>query len=164
MAGRSSVPSALRNLLPNSWITACSPGLPGSTTSREMRSVSITGMPRALNISATTDFPLAMPPVRPMRSKLSFGLNVVTRIFAIIVVSLAASLHYLAVTLCNQINLPEDSFDPITVKISAPARKHPWQCGVPNAAAIKQHLAENMCFLKVSADYRCLQRRRYMPV
>ena len=48
--------------------SAASAGWPGSTTSRAIRSVSSTVAPRAAKRSATVDLPLAMPPVRPMRS------------------------------------------------------------------------------------------------
>src|SRR5579885_2704443 len=42
-------------------------GVPGATTSRAIRSASMTGTPSAANRLATVDLPLAMPPVRPTR-------------------------------------------------------------------------------------------------
>ena len=52
---------------PESLATWASAGRPGSTTSRAMTSVSMTGTPSAAKRSATVDLPLAMPPVSATR-------------------------------------------------------------------------------------------------
>ena len=64
--GRSSVPSSFKISGPNVDTILLSVRVPGRTTSRARTSASITGMLRAASCLETVDFPVAMPPVRPM--------------------------------------------------------------------------------------------------
>jgi hypothetical protein len=64
--GRSSVPSSFKISGPNVDAIFLSVRVPGRTTSRARTSASMTGMLRAASCLETVDFPVAMPPVRPM--------------------------------------------------------------------------------------------------
>jgi hypothetical protein len=63
---RSSVPSSFKTSGPNVDTILLSVRVPGRTTSRARMSASITGILRAASCLETVDFPVAMPPVRPM--------------------------------------------------------------------------------------------------
>ena len=67
-AGRSRAPSGVSTSWPNAATTASRPGVPGSTTSRAMRSASTIRAPRAASSPATVLLPDPIPPVSPMRS------------------------------------------------------------------------------------------------
>jgi len=67
--GRSSVPSSFKISGPNVDTTLLSVRVPGRTTSRARTSASMTGMLRAASCLETVDFPVAIPPVRPMTIK-----------------------------------------------------------------------------------------------
>jgi hypothetical protein len=64
--GRSSVPSSFKISGPNVDTILLSVRVPGRTTSRARTSASMTGILRAASCLETVDFPVAMPPVRPM--------------------------------------------------------------------------------------------------
>jgi hypothetical protein len=64
--GRSSVPSSFKISGPNVDTILLSVRVPGRTTSRARTSASMTGMLRAASCLETVDFPVAIPPVRPM--------------------------------------------------------------------------------------------------
>jgi hypothetical protein len=64
--GRSSVPSSFKISGPNVDTIFLSVRVPGQTTSRARTSASMTGMLRAASCLETVDFPVAMPPVRPI--------------------------------------------------------------------------------------------------
>ena len=64
--GRSSVPSSFKMSEPNVDTILSSVRVPGRTTSRARVSASITGILRATSCLETVDFPVAIPPVRPM--------------------------------------------------------------------------------------------------
>jgi hypothetical protein len=64
--GRSSVPSSFKMSGPNVDTILSSVRVPGRTTLRARTSASMTGMLRAASCLETVDFPVAMPPVRPM--------------------------------------------------------------------------------------------------
>lgn len=64
-------PSGRRMSSPKVLTIFASAGVPGSTTWRAMTSASIMGMPKLLSWAETVDFPVAMPPVRPMTARSS---------------------------------------------------------------------------------------------
>ena len=59
-------PSSSTISSPNAATTARQPSLPGRYTSCAAVSASITAAPRSASRPATNDFPLPMPPVRPI--------------------------------------------------------------------------------------------------
>ena len=65
---RSNLPDWSSAPLPNVLTISRNAGVPGSTTSRAIWSVSMTGTPSSANIAATALLPLAMPPVSPISS------------------------------------------------------------------------------------------------
>src|SRR5690606_34974984 len=65
---RSRLPSSARTSSPKVSTTAASPGVPGATTSRAMRSASISTAPRSTSSRDTSLLPAPMPPVRPTDS------------------------------------------------------------------------------------------------
>ena len=60
------LPSSCRTARPKRSAMASRAGLPGATTSRATLSALITVTPCSIKRSAAADFPLPMPPVRPM--------------------------------------------------------------------------------------------------
>src|SRR5690625_4899153 len=65
---RSRAPSSSMMSGPKAAVTAANPSVPSATTSRAMRSASMTRAPSLANSAATLDFPAPIPPVRPMRN------------------------------------------------------------------------------------------------
>lgn len=63
---RSRVPSSFKISAPNVETIFLRALVPGRTTSRARTSASITGMPRATSCVETVDFPVAIPPVKPI--------------------------------------------------------------------------------------------------
>src|SRR4051812_21916545 len=63
--GRSSEPSGASTSAPTSATTAASPSVPGSTTSRAIRSASTRTAPYEASSRATSLLPAPIPPVRP---------------------------------------------------------------------------------------------------
>ena len=64
--GRSSVPSGRKISRPNSETIRLKPRVPGATTSRASTSASMIGIPCDASRDDTVDFPVAIPPVRPI--------------------------------------------------------------------------------------------------